>query len=147
MRQLLVFMALGLFLGADAPKDDGKKDKEKLQGKAVTAERRGESKEDEEDHRLIFDGDKFRIKRGDQTIIQGTFKVDPSKKPKEIDMEITEDQNGEHKGKTAPGIFALDGDTLRTCDNAPDLARARPAAFAAKSGSGHVLITFKRVKR
>jgi hypothetical protein len=32
MRQLLACMAFGLFLGADAPKDDVKKDKDKLQG-------------------------------------------------------------------------------------------------------------------
>ena len=44
------------------------------------------------------------------------------------------------------GIYALDGDTLMTCDNAPDLAKGRPAAFEAKPGSGCIVITFKRVK-
>jgi hypothetical protein len=40
----------------------------------------------------------------------------------------------------------VDGDTLTTCDNAPNLKKGRPAAFEAKSGSGYVLITFKREK-
>ena len=44
------------------------------------------------------------------------------------------------------GIYALDGDTLTTCDNAPDPAKGRPAAFEAASGSGYILITFKRAK-
>jgi ketosteroid isomerase-like protein len=44
------------------------------------------------------------------------------------------------------GIYALDGDTLRTCDNAPELDKSRPAAFEAKAGSGYILITFRRAK-
>ena len=44
------------------------------------------------------------------------------------------------------GIYALDGDTLTVCDNAPDLDKGRPTAFEATSGSGYVLITFKRAK-
>ena len=35
---------------------------------------------------------------------------------------------------------------LTTCDNAPDLDKSRPAAFEAESGSGYVLITFRRAK-
>ena len=42
--------------------------------------------------------------------------------------------------------LVLDGDTLAICDNAPNLDKGRPAAFEAKSGSGYVLITFKRAK-
>jgi hypothetical protein len=34
----------------------------------------------------------------------------------------------------------------RKSDNAPNLDKGRPAAFEAKTGSGHVLITFKREK-
>ena len=44
------------------------------------------------------------------------------------------------------GIYDLDGDTLTTCDNAPNLDERRPTAFEAKSGSGYVLITFKGAK-
>src|SRR5215204_2087147 len=54
--------------------------------------------------------------------------------------------DGELKGKEWKGIYALDGDTLTTCDNAPNLEKGRPAAFEAKGGSGYVLITFKREK-
>jgi hypothetical protein len=44
------------------------------------------------------------------------------------------------------GIYALDGDMLKTCDNAPDLDKPRPTAFEARAGSGCVLITFKRAE-
>ncbi len=145
--QLVTVLAIGLLLAADAPKEDVKKEQEKLQGtwKAVTVEVGGRTKEDTEDHRLIFSGDGFSIKRGDQTIIQGKFKLDPSKKPKAIDMEITEAPKEEHKGKTAPGIYALDGDTLKWCANEPG-STDRPKEFSSPAGTKHLLVTLKRVK-
>jgi uncharacterized protein (TIGR03067 family) len=69
--------------------------------------------------------------------------VDPNAKPAAIDFEHME---GALKGNAWQGIYALDGDTLTICDNAPNLNKGRPAAFEAKSGSGYVLITFKRSK-
>lgn len=41
--------------------------------------------------------------------------------------------------------YVFDGDTLKICDNADNLEKGRPATFEAKSGSGYVLITFRRV--
>jgi uncharacterized protein (TIGR03067 family) len=147
MRQLLAFMAFGLLVGADGPKDEAKKVQEKLQGtwKALTVERRGESNKDDEDHRLIFDGNKFSVKRADQTMIQGTFKLDPSKNPKEIDMKITEDETGKHKGKTAAGIYALDGDTLKWCVAEPGTTE-RPKEFSAPADTKLMFVTLKREK-
>jgi uncharacterized protein (TIGR03067 family) len=69
--------------------------------------------------------------------------VDPSARPAAIDFEHTERVV---KGKAWKGIYDLDGDTLTTCDNAPNLDERRPTAFEAKSGSGYVLITFKGAK-
>ena len=67
----------------------------------------------------------------------------PSAKPAAIDFAHTE---GVLQGQAWKGIYALDGDTLTTCDNAPNLDKDRPTAFEAKSGSGYVLITFERAK-
>ena len=147
MKQFLACMTIGLLLGADSPNDEAKKAQEKLQGtwKAVTVERRGESKEDEEEHHLIFEGNKFRIKRGDQAMIQGTFNLNPSKKPKEIDMKITEDETGKHNGKTALGIYALDGDTLKWCVAEPGTTE-RPKDFSAPADTKFMFITLKRAK-
>jgi len=118
----------------------------KMQGTwtATKAERDGKAADDVVGNRLSFAGNRFQIRSKDgKPLYEGTFQVDPSVKPAAIDFEHTE---GALKGKAWKGIYALDGDTLTTCDNAPDLDKGRPAAFEAKSGSGYVLITFKRAK-
>ena len=93
---------------------------------------------------LSFTGNHFQIQSKDgKPLYAGTFWVEPRTKPAAIDFEHTE---GTLKGKAWKGIYALDGDTLRVCDNAPNLQRGRPAAFEAKSGSGYVLITFRRAE-
>ena len=118
----------------------------KLQGTwtATKAERDGKAADDVVGHRLSFTGNRFQIQSKDgKPLYAGTVRVDPSAKPAAIDFEHTE---GALKGKAWKGIYALDGDTLAICDNAPNLDKGRPAAFEAKSGSGYVLITFKRSK-
>ena len=118
----------------------------KLQGTwaATKAERDGKAADDVVGHRLSFTVNRFQIRSKDgKTLYEGTFRVDAKTKPAAIDFEHTQ---GDLKGKSWKGIYALDGDTLTTCDNAPDLDKGRPAAFEAKAGSGHVLITFKRAK-
>jgi uncharacterized protein (TIGR03067 family) len=144
---LFTALAVGLFLGADAPSDDVKKEKAKLQGtwKALRVEEGGNAKDDSKDHRLIFSGDEFSIKGGDQTIIKGKFKIESSKNPKQIDMELVETPKEEQKGKTVHGIYALDGDTLKFCANEPG-ADERPKEFSAPAGSKHFFVTLKREK-
>ena len=112
---------------------------------ATEAERDGKAATDVVGHRLTFTGDRFdiRSKDGRTVVYTGTFRTDQNAKPASIDFVNTE---GTDKGKTWRGIYAFDGDTLTTCDNAPDVAKARPTAFEAKSGSGYVLVTFKRAK-
>jgi len=122
------------------------KTQKNLQGSwtATKAERDGKAADDVVGNRLSFTGNRFRIQSKDgKPLYAGNVRVDPSAKPAAFDFEHTE---GELKGKTWKGIYALDGDTLTTCDNAPNLDKGRPAAFEAKSGSGYVLITFKRSK-
>jgi uncharacterized protein (TIGR03067 family) len=62
-----------------------------------------------------------------------TYKLDPSKNPKEID--ITE------KGKTVLGIYAIDGDTLTICVS----ESFRPTEL--KDGPGCTFFVLKREKR
>ena len=49
--------------------------------------------------------------------------------------------------KTWLGIYLLEGDGLKICDNADDPGKGRPAAFATEPGSGRVLVNFKRAER
>ena len=118
----------------------------KLQGTwtAIKAERDGKAADGVVGHRLSFAGKSFQIQSKDGKLLYvGTIQVDQNVMPAAIDFEHTE---GGLKGKAWKGIYALDGDTLTTCDNAPDLEKGRPSAFEAKSGSGYVLITFRRAK-
>jgi uncharacterized protein (TIGR03067 family) len=139
----------GLILGAGlvpALAQPAEETRKQLQGTwtATRAERDGKAADDVVGHQLSFTGDRFRVRSGDgKPLYEGTFRVEPGTKPAAIDFEHT---GGALKGKAWKGIYALDGDTLTTCDNAPDPDKSRPAAFEAKAGSGHVLITFRRAK-
>jgi uncharacterized protein (TIGR03067 family) len=111
---------------------------------ATKAERDGKSANDVVGHRLAFVGNRFEIQSKDAKFIYaGTVSVQPNAKPAAIDFVQTE---GIAKGQTWKGIFALSGDTLTIIDNAVDPSKERPQAFATKSGSGYVLITFQRAK-
>ena len=148
MRRLIWSMC-GLVLGTGpvpAFAQQAEEPRKKLQGAwvATKAQRDGKAADDVVGHRLSFTGTRFQIRSRDgKALYEGTFQVDAKAKPAAIDFEHTK---GALKGKAWKGIYALDGDTLMTCDNAPNPGKGRPAAFEAKKGSGHVLITFKRAK-
>jgi uncharacterized protein (TIGR03067 family) len=138
-----VLLGTGLVLAFAQPAEDAPKN---LQGTwaAAKAERNGNVAEDILGHRLSITGNRFQIQSKDgKFLYAGTVRVDPSAKPATFDFEHTE---GALKGKAWKGIYALDGDTLTTCDNGPSPDKGRPAAFEAKRDSGYILITFQRAK-
>jgi uncharacterized protein (TIGR03067 family) len=111
---------------------------------ATKAIRDGKAAADVVGHRLSFTGNRFQVQSKDGKVLyRRTFRVHPNTKPTAIDFQHTQ---GALKRKAWKGIYSLDADTLRTCDNGPDLAKGRPTAFAAKPGSGYIFIAFKRVK-
>jgi uncharacterized protein (TIGR03067 family) len=138
-----LILGAALVAASGQPAEEAQK---KLQGNwaATKAERDGKAADDVVGHQLSFTGNKFQIQSKDgKTLYAGTVRLDPAAKPAAIDFEHTE---GALKGKAWKGIYVLDGDALRVCDNAPDPDKGRPDAFEAKSGSGYVLVTFKRAK-
>jgi uncharacterized protein (TIGR03067 family) len=115
-----------------------------LQGSwiATKAKQDGKAADELVGHRVSFMDHRFEIRsKDDNPLYAGTFQINASAKPATIDFQ---QKKGPLNGKLWKGIYAVDGDTLTTCDNAPDPKKSRPAAFEAKSGSGNVLITFKR---
>ena len=87
-------------------------------------------------------GDKFTVSEENNASFSGTFKVDPTKKPKTIDVTFTD---GPEKGKIALGIYELEGDTYKVITD--PAGKSRPAEFAIKPGSGYVLQVLKREKK
>jgi uncharacterized protein (TIGR03067 family) len=84
-----------------------------------------------------FDREKILVHRGEQFWYAGTWKVDPTKMPKQIDIIILE---GREKGTVWLGIYILDCDTLRVC-----LGKTRPDEFKSVAGAGHQLLYYVRV--
>jgi uncharacterized protein (TIGR03067 family) len=82
------------------------------------------------------------VRRGDKVIGAGTVKLDPTTKPKAINVTFTA---GERKGKTLLGIYEIESDAFRVCVARP--GDERPTEFSAKVGSGRTLIVYKREKK
>ena len=77
-----------------------------------------------------------------KVIARGTSEIDLTKKPKAVDLTVTE---GDDKGKTVLGIYEIGEDTRKVCLGQP--GKERPAEFSSTEGGGHVLAVLKRVKK
>ena len=80
--------------------------------------------------RLILKEDRFTQKTGGASIA-GVFSVDPSVKPKTIDITIT---GGPAVGVLIQGIYELEGDVYKVCSGLP--GKPRPTSFASSAGNG-----------
>ena len=70
------------------------------------------------------------------------YSIDPTKKPKAIDYEMTE---GLTKGRTHFGIYELDGDTVKFCFAGP--GEDRPTEFTTKAKTQDTLSVWKKEKK
>jgi uncharacterized protein (TIGR03067 family) len=139
------FFTLTLVLSImQTAKSDGPKDSDAIQGTwlASAAELGGKPFAEE-----VCKSIKLTLKDGKYTVTvgknpdQGTVSLDPSTKPKALDVTGTE---GPNKGKTFLAIYELDGDTLRICY---DLSgKSRPTEFKTTEGTQLFLVTYKREK-
>jgi uncharacterized protein (TIGR03067 family) len=84
---------------------------------------------------------RYTVRQGGKVVGEGASKIDPSTSPKSLDITPG---SGPTKGKTVPAIYEVKGDTHRVCIAGP--GKPRPKAFEAKEGSGHTLVTYKRIK-
>ena len=107
----------------------------------VNAERSGAYHNDPVDGELVltFSADKVSSawrKSESGSPFEGSYKLDASKQPKEIDMAMT----GKGKAETSLGIYTLDGDNLKIC-----FGQTRPTELKTTKDDKFNLITFKRV--
>ncbi len=140
----LTALVISQACGADT--EAAKKDWGQLQGEWTMAAggRDGQSLPAEmlKHSKRVCQGDETTVVIGGQLLLKAKFTLDPSKKPKTIDYQITA---GANSGKTQLGIYELDGDTVKFCFSTP--GQERPAGFATKAGDGCTSSVWKRVKK
>jgi uncharacterized protein (TIGR03067 family) len=142
--KLMTCLAVGLLIAADeTKKDDKDKDAKQIVGTwaAVSMERNGEKAPEEEAKgvTVTFTADGKVTVKTPGNDINGTYKLDASKKVKEITLEAKDE-------KTLYGIYKIDGDNLTICavDTSAD---DRPKEFSTKENSKARLIGLKREKK
>src|SRR5262245_34096818 len=120
-----------------------KKDLEGLQGtwRLISAVEDGKSLDEDKVKQttIVIKDDTFRFPQlaEDATSKAGTFKLDATKKPKQMDTVSTEKE-------VMHGIYELEGDNYKVCF-AP-VSKPGPSEFASESGSGNILQIWEREK-
>jgi uncharacterized protein (TIGR03067 family) len=94
---------------------------------------------------LLFAKDTFRVEQGGRVTVRGTFTLDATRKPKAIDLTITETVQTENQGAMVLGVYELSKGTLTLCTTKAN-GQDRPKKLASQAGSTHTLFTFKREK-
>jgi uncharacterized protein (TIGR03067 family) len=139
---LLLAVAVVVGLSSPSPGDDAKDDAKKIQGTWLpkSGELGGKPFPDEvlKTIKLVIKDDTYTVTVGTEPD-KGTCKLDPSAKPKALDITGTD---GPNKGKTIPAIYELTDDTLRVCYNLG--GKDRPTEFKTKEGTQLFLVTYKR---
>jgi uncharacterized protein (TIGR03067 family) len=145
----LLLAMTGVLTAADDAKEEAiKKDRKKYEGtwQVVSLEVEG-NKAAEEDAKKITvineaDG-KWAIEVEGKVMVRGTSEIDPVKKPKTVDLTITE---GDDKGQTALGIYEFaDDNTRKVC--LAQAGKERPTEFSSTAENKHILAVLKRVKK
>lgn len=146
MKRLLAMVLVAVGINVSAEEKAANSDLELFNGtwKCVSIVRDGKEvpKAEAEAVRLIVAGEKYSLKQGGDDV-EGTHKLDATKKPKEIDAVRSK---GPNKGEKLVGIYELTADKFTVCF-APAGKSERPKELKSESGSGHRLLSFKREKQ
>jgi uncharacterized protein (TIGR03067 family) len=90
--------------------------------------------------RITIVGDRYTIRRDSETVEEGTFRIDPTRRPRTLDAIPMKPA-----GKIQRGIYEWDGqETLRICFTHPGDEYDRPTQFSTTKGTGHTLMTARR---
>lgn len=141
---LLLLPAVALLSGADAPKKPPT-DGDRIQGawNLVSSERGGKAEAGDEKQplQMEFTAETFRFRLPAGARHPQPYKFDPERTPKTIDW-LPDGKHG--PSKSVPGIYELDGDTLKICWGVGD--KERPQEFKTKAGKDDWLWVLKRAK-
>lgn len=126
-------------------KKDASNFKDTLQGawiaKSIEAKGQPAPPEAVKSMQFTFKGDKLFVRGNfkDDREEEGSYKIDMTKTPAQIDYSVSGQQ------KTVIGIIELSGDELRVCFRHNSSDGARPTAFAAKE-DGVILVVLTKAK-
>ena len=142
-----VSLSLAADASADKKADAVKKELKKFTGKwsIVSMIRNGNEIDAEQlgQLRVIYTEDgKFSVKADTFEYASGAIKLDPTTKPKSLEMTFKPNDGDE---QTFFGIYEIDDKEYRVCHN-KNGDKELPKEFASKEGSGHSLSVMKRDK-
>jgi uncharacterized protein (TIGR03067 family) len=143
---VVLLSVFGSLASAEQPQKDAvKKEVDHLQGTWVPESSNTEGKETPKAElqvlRLTVKGDRWLLSlKGGKPFVEPTFKVDPTAKPKTLDVV-----SATQKGKILlRAIYELEGDMLKLCYAIGDAERPKEFKSEARSKSG--ITVYKRVK-
>jgi uncharacterized protein (TIGR03067 family) len=144
-RSLLFLLAVCCLPRAQATVGaDAKAEIKKLQGvwRPMKLERGGKVVRDAflPGARFVVDGAALRLKVGDKTLQELRLTLDPSQEPAAVDLTAA---SGPTRGKTALGIYRLEGERLTLCWPLADDSR-RPTTFRGKGDKDVAVLTLER---
>ncbi len=123
---------------------DAKEEQKKLDGTwlPITGEQAGEKFPEEtlKTIKLVMKDGNWTVTVGD-IVDKGTANIDPSKKPKTMDIVGVE---GPNKDKKFAAIYELADDTLKIAYSLD--GKERPKDFKSREGTTDLVLTYKRVK-
>jgi uncharacterized protein (TIGR03067 family) len=122
---------------ARAKVEAARRDRDRLQGSWVFVSGTREAQ-------LQIAGDQFTMRFRTGDVYSGTLLVDPTHKPRAMDLLIAEGPE-RHRGKTALAIYEFDGDHLIWCPAEPGHCE-RLRAFPPDGHRGHLCLIFRREK-
>jgi uncharacterized protein (TIGR03067 family) len=142
MSKLLWSLSLLLAGASVGIADDAEKDLKKLVGTweevSHIADGKAKSADEVKGTTVVIDASgKWEAFKDGTSLLKGTVKLDPGKKPKAADWAI------EGSDMVAKSIYEVDGDTWKHCFSLKD----RPTEFESKEGSEVYYIVLKRVKK
>ena len=149
MRPRFAFLLVGssfalVLAAAQAVLADDAKD---LQGtwQVVSLEANGENKAADEfkGWKFVFEGEEGWLVKPEETSQKFKFTLDAAKAPKTIDLIV---QDGDDKGKVAPGIYGFNKGQLRLCINIFGDPSYRPMDFKTQDRDGAGFAVLERVK-
>jgi uncharacterized protein (TIGR03067 family) len=87
---------------------------------------------------VIITGSSYKVINKDN-VSKGTFSLDPSKEPKQMDVQHTTESGD---SQSMPAIYDVNGDTMRVCYN-PE-GGTRPSSFSTKPENAYFSAVYKR---